>query len=125
MEKSCSSHESHFEVHGRKSKSVRRSVGEPLNTLHILQAPKHPPKKMFRGCFTLNGTGRICPSKKMMNSTKYLEILEKTWFQLCENHSQMAMVFFSKTMYHAYNVFYQQDNDFQKNANIFLKVEIT
>ena len=36
MEKSCFSDESHFEVHGRKSQYVRRSVGEPLNTFYIL-----------------------------------------------------------------------------------------
>ena len=64
-------------MHGRKSQYVRRSIGEPLNTFHILQAPKHPLKKMFWGCFTLNGTGRLRPSEGMMNSPKYLEILEK------------------------------------------------
>ena len=47
MEKSCFSDESRFEVHGRKSQYVRQSVGEPLNTFYILQAPKHPPKKCF------------------------------------------------------------------------------
>ena len=47
MEKSCFSDKSHFEVHGRKSQYVRRSVGESLNTFYILQAPKHPPKKYF------------------------------------------------------------------------------
>ena len=47
MEKSCFSNESHFEVHGRKSQYVRRSVGEPPNTFYILQAPKHPQKKCF------------------------------------------------------------------------------
>ena len=56
---------------------------------------------MFWGCFTVNDTGRLCPSEGMMKSTKYLEILEKTWFQQCKNHSQMAMAFFSRTMHHA------------------------
>ena len=74
MEKSCFLDESHFEVHGRESQCVRQGFGEHLNTFHILQAPKHPPKKMFWVCcFTLNGTGRLCPSEDMMNSTKYLE----------------------------------------------------
>ena len=40
MEKSCFSDENHFEVHGRKSQYVRRSVGEPLNTFYVLQALK-------------------------------------------------------------------------------------
>ena len=39
------SNESHFEVHGHRSQYVRRSAGEPLNSFHIQQAPKHPPKK--------------------------------------------------------------------------------
>ena len=56
MIKSCFSDDSHFEVHGLKSQYVRRSVGEPLNIFYILQAPKHPLKKMFWGCFTLNDT---------------------------------------------------------------------
>ena len=53
MNKSCFSDDSHFEVHGLKSQYVRRSVGEPLNTFYILQAPKHPLKKMFWGCLLL------------------------------------------------------------------------
>ena len=77
MGKVISSDESHFEVHIRRSQYVRQSVGEPLNTFHIQQAPKHPPKKMFWGCFTFNGTGRLCPVKGMMNSTKYRKVLEK------------------------------------------------
>ena len=63
-------------MHGHRSQHVRRSAGEPLNSFHIQQAPKHPPKKMFWGCFTFKGTGRLCPIEGMMNSTKYQEILE-------------------------------------------------
>ena len=106
------SDDSHFEVHGLKSQYVRRSVGEPLNTFYILQAPKHPLKKMFWGCFTLSDTGRLCTSEGMMKLTKFWK---KTWFQQCKNHSQMAVLFFSRTMHHAIP---------QKNANIFLKIEI-
>ena len=43
MEKSCFSDESHFKVRGLKSQCVSR-VGQLLNTFHILEAPKHPPK---------------------------------------------------------------------------------
>ena len=106
------SDDSHFEVHGLKSQHVRRSVGEPPNTFYILQAPKHPLKKMFWGCFTLNDTGRLCTSEGMMKLTKFWK---KTWFQQCKNHSQMAVVLFSRTMHHAI---------LQKNANIFFKIEI-
>ena len=101
------SDDSHFEVHGLKSQYVRRSVGEPLNTFYILQASKHPLKKMFWGCFTLNDTGRLCTSEGMMKLTKFWK---KTWFQQCKNRSQLAVVFFSRTMHHAI---------LQKNANIF------
>ena len=51
------SDESHFEVHGYRSKFVRRSKGEPLWSGHIQQAPKHPPKKMFWGSFSAKGLG--------------------------------------------------------------------
>ena len=67
---------------------------------------------MFWGCFTLNDTGRLCTSEGMMKLTKFWK---KTWFQQCKNHSQMAVVFFSRTMHH---------DILQKNANIFLKIEI-
>ena len=112
MNKSCFSDDSHFEVLGLKSQYVRRNVREPLNTFYILQAPKHPLKKMFWGCFTLNDTGRLCTSERMMKSTKFWK---KTWFQQCKNYSQMAVVFFSRTIHQAI---------LQKNANIFLKIEI-
>ena len=48
----------------------------------------------------------------MMKSTIFWK---KTWFQQCKNHSQMAVVFSSRTMHHAI---------LQKNANIFFKIEI-
>lgn len=63
------SNESHFEVHGQKYLYVQKSAGETLNNKHVQQAPKHPLKKMFWGCFTFKGTGRLCPNKGMMNST--------------------------------------------------------
>ena len=69
MNESCFSDDSHFEVLGLNSQYVRRSVREPFNIFYILQAPKHPLKKMFRGCFTLNDTGRLCTSEGMMKST--------------------------------------------------------
>ena len=70
------SDESHFVVHGYRSKFVRRSKGEPLRAGHIQQAPKHPPKKMFWGTFSAKGLGRLIPVEGMMNSDKYKAILE-------------------------------------------------
>ena len=40
------SDENHFEVNGHRSQYVRRRVGEALNSFHIQQAIKHPPKKI-------------------------------------------------------------------------------
>ena len=62
-------------MHGHRLQYVRRSVGEALNNFHIQQAPKHPLEKMFWGCFTFNGTGRLCSIEVKMNSVKYQEIL--------------------------------------------------
>ena len=115
MGKSCFSDKSHFKVHGRKSQYVRRSVGEPLNTFYILQAPKHSQKKMFWGCFTLNDTGRLCTSEGMMKSTKYQEILEKDLVSTMQKSFSDG------------NGIFQQDKapcHTSKNANIFLKIEI-
>ena len=39
--------ESRFEVHGPKFAFVRRSAGEPMNSRHVQQAPKYPPKNCF------------------------------------------------------------------------------
>ena len=54
------------------------------------------------------------------------KILATPMFQQCKNHSQMAMVFFNGTMHHAIlqknaKIFLK---NFEKNANIFLKIEI-
>ena len=70
------SDESHFEVHGYRSKFVRRSKGEPLRPGIIQQAPKHPPKKMFWGSFSAKGLGRLISVEGMMNSDRYKAILE-------------------------------------------------
>lgn len=71
------SDETHFEVHGHRSKFVRRSPGEPLRPGHIQQAPKHPPKVMFWGCFTAFGPETLHPIDGMMNSTKYIDVLKR------------------------------------------------
>ena len=75
------SDESHFEGHGPKFAFAQRSASEPINSRHIQQAPKYPLKKMFWGCFTFQGTGRLCPVEGMMNSTKYHEMLTSTCLQ--------------------------------------------
>lgn len=55
---------------------MRRSKDEPLQPGHIQQAPKHPPKKMFWGCFSAKGPGRLVIIEGMMNSDKYKATLD-------------------------------------------------
>ena len=68
--------ESHFEVQGQWSQFVRRSDGEPIQPRHIEQYAKHPEKKMFWGCFSAFGPGRLYPVTGMMNSDTYNEVLQ-------------------------------------------------
>lgn len=69
------SDESHFEVHGHRVSYVRKG-SEKATAAHLQQAPKHPPKVMFWGCFTHEGPGALIPIKGMMNSDKYIHLLE-------------------------------------------------
>lgn len=70
------SDESHFEVHGQRSQYVRRSKGEPIKAVHLVQTVKHPLKKMFWGCFSFIGVGPLCPVIGMMNSARYIDVLK-------------------------------------------------
>ncbi|KAJ4435974.1 hypothetical protein ANN_18597 [Periplaneta americana] len=69
------SDESHFEVHGHRVSYVRKG-SEKVTAAHLQQAPKYPPKVMFWGCFTHEGPGALIPIKGMMNSDKYIHLLE-------------------------------------------------
>lgn len=71
------SDESHFEVQGQRLKYVRRSVGEPVRSGHIEQYVKHPDKKMFWGCFSVEGPGALQAVDGMMNSGSYMEVLTR------------------------------------------------
>ena len=71
------SDETHFEVQGYRSNFIRCSSEEPLRSGHIQQAPKHPLKVMFWGCFTDFGPETLHPIEEMMYSkstSKYLEL---------------------------------------------------
>ncbi|KAJ4433945.1 hypothetical protein ANN_16264 [Periplaneta americana] len=69
------SDESYFEVHGHRVSYVRKG-SEKVTGAHLQQAPKYPPKVMFWGCFTHEGPGALIPIKGMMNSDKYIHLLE-------------------------------------------------
>jgi transposase len=68
------SDESHFIVQGQQFRFIRRG-NEKLNSSHIVQATKHPLKKMFWGCFSYYGPGPLVPVTGMMNSEKYQPML--------------------------------------------------
>lgn len=61
------SDETHILVQGYKVNFVRRSANEAETSVHVLQKPKHPPKKMFWGCMSHNGPGPLVPVEGMMN----------------------------------------------------------
>ena len=63
-------------MQGQRSQFVRRSDGEPIRPGHIEQYAKHPEKKMFWGCFSAFGPGRLYPVTGMMNSDTYIEVLQ-------------------------------------------------
>ena len=71
------SDESHFVVQGLNVSHVRRSDGEKLSPKHIKQTVKFTQKKMFWGCFTFTGPKYLVPIDGMMNSDKYIPILER------------------------------------------------
>ena len=71
------SDESNFVVQGLNVSHVRRSDGEKLFPKHIKQTVKFPQKKMFWGCFTFTGPKSLVPIDGMMNSDKYIPILER------------------------------------------------
>jgi len=71
------SDESHFFVQGFNPKFVRCSPKEKLKEDHFVQTVKHPEKKMFWGCFSINGPGTLIPVEGMMNSKTYLPIIER------------------------------------------------
>ncbi|KAJ4440087.1 hypothetical protein ANN_08220 [Periplaneta americana] len=68
------SDESHFEVHGHRV--YVRKGSKKVTAAHLQQAPTYPPKVMFWGCFTHEGPGALIPIKGMMNSDKYIHLLE-------------------------------------------------
>jgi len=71
------SDESQFTVQGQRSQFVRRSLGEPIRPCHIDQGVKHPPAKMFWGCFSKYGPGPLLAIDGMMNSDVYISVLRR------------------------------------------------
>ena len=64
-------------IFGFNPKFVRCLPNEKLRKKHFVQTVKHPDKKMFWGCFSINGPGSLVPVESMMNSKAYLQIIER------------------------------------------------
>jgi len=66
-----------FFVGDKHSRFVRMSVGERVKPCHLNQQAKHPPQKMFWGCFSYKGIGSLFPVQGMMKSDQYIEVLRR------------------------------------------------
>ena len=64
-------------LQGQRSQYVRRSTGEEINESLIYQTVKHPDKKMFWGCFSYYEVWSLHLVEGMMNSDKYMYVLEQ------------------------------------------------
>lgn len=71
------SDESHFYVQGQRSQYIRRCKGEPITEAHIDQYVKYPQRQMMWGSFSHKGIGSLYPVEGMMNSEKYIEVINE------------------------------------------------
>ena len=90
--------ETNFEVCGYHSWYVKRSIGEPLRETHFQQAPKHSPKKMFWGFFTMFEPGSLTLIKRMMNSDKYKDILKNYLLHILSDIDSRAEIVFQQDL---------------------------
>ena len=74
------SNESHF-LFRVQFKIPSLLPNEKLHEEHFVQTVKHPDKKIFWGCFSINGAGSLVPVEGMMNSKAYLQIIERKVFK--------------------------------------------
>ena len=79
------SDKTHFFVQGFNPKFVGCLPNEKLRKEHFVQTMKHPDKKMFGGCFSINGS--LVPVEGMMNSKAYLQIIKR---KVCRELSDSA-----------------------------------
>ena len=57
------------------SQFAQISMGEHLSPAHFNVVVKHP-KKMFWGSFSFAGVGSLMPTEGMINSDKYIDVIE-------------------------------------------------
>ena len=80
------SDESHFFVQGFNPKFFRCSPNEKLREEHFVQTVKHADKKMFWGCFSINGPRSLVSVEGMINTKAYLKIIER---KVCKKFSAL------------------------------------
>ena len=81
----------------------------------FVQTVKHPDKKMFWGCFSINGAESLVPVEGMINSYGYLQIIER---KVCKELSDL----------HPCAIFQQASTPCHKAkmiTNCFKKIKIT
>ena len=71
------SEKSYFFAQGFNPKFVCCSTNEKLRQEHFVKIVKRPDKKMFWGCFSINGPESLLRVEGMMNSKAYLQIIKK------------------------------------------------
>ena len=98
--------------------SIRNSFAvhpTKLREEHFVQTVKQPDKKMFWGCFSINGPGSLVPVEGMMNSKAYLQIIKR---KVCRELSDL----------HSRAIFQQDSAPCRKakmTTNCFRKMKIT
>ena len=68
---------SHFFVQEFNLKFARCLPGKKLREEHLVQKAKHPEKKMFGGCFSVNTPGALIPVESIMSSKVYQPVIER------------------------------------------------
>ena len=64
----------------RRSQYVHRGRSAPIRSVHLRQRNSHPPKVMFWASFSSQGVGPLHVCDEILNSTRYLEILENVMY---------------------------------------------
>ena len=60
----------------KQCRYVKINYGDKLSPCHLNQVVKHPLKKMLWGCYSFCGVGSLVPVAVMMNSDKYLDVIQ-------------------------------------------------
>ncbi|KAI6658210.1 hypothetical protein LOD99_15479 [Oopsacas minuta] len=68
--------ESGIYLQAQQVKVVKKATKSPIRPAHMSQQVKHPEKVMFWCCFSAQGTGQLHICEGMMNSAKYMDVID-------------------------------------------------